>query len=100
MLKNEDFCTEFLTTYARLLQTTLDSDRLLTILDSLAAEIEREIPRQAERFGAPSATRWTQQVNYIRSFLKKRESVMVAQIKSTFSLTDEEWEAFYRSVTP
>lgn len=100
LLKNTEFRQEFLKTYARLLQTTLSKERLLPLLNTLASEIESEIPRQYAKFGAPSVARWTQQIKYIRSFIEKRETVIVAQLKSTFSLTSEEWDAVYRSVTP
>ncbi|MBR2339037.1 MAG: CotH kinase family protein [Clostridia bacterium] len=99
LLKNEEFRTDFLETYARLLQTTLSQERLLPIFNSLADEIESEIPRQYKRFGAPSVARWTQQIRYIRSFIEKREAVITAQLKGTFSLTDEEWDVLYHSVT-
>ncbi len=97
LLKNADFRKEFLLTYARLLQTTLSAERLLPILDSLTAEIETEIPRQYAEFNAPSTARWNQQVTYILNFIKGRETVMVQQLKSTFSLSDEEWDSLYKA---
>lgn len=101
LLKNETFRKEFIQTYARLLQTTLDSERLLPILNALAAEIETEIPLQYEAFSAPSVPRWNQQIRYIRTFIEGREAVMIRQLKTTFGLSDEEWEAVYTTaVTP
>ncbi len=101
LLKNEAFRREFIETYARLLQTTLDSERLLPILNSLAAEIEPEIPLQHQAYAAPSVNRWNQQVGYIRRFITGREAVIIRQLKTTFGLSDEEWETIYTSaVTP
>ena len=99
LLKNENFREEFLLTYARLLQTTLSAERLIPILDTLAAEIEQEIPRQYDRFGAPSVNTWTRQVSYMRSFLEGRESTMIAQLKTAFSLTDNEWNDLYKQAS-
>lgn len=95
LLKNDTFRTEFLTTYARLLQTTLDKDRLLPILNDLAAEIEAEIPLQYRAFSKPSVKNWEWNVNYIRKFISGREAVIIDQLKTTFSLTDEQWDTLY-----
>ncbi len=91
LLKNEDFCREFLKIYKNLTETTLSTERLLPILDRMAAEIESEIPRQYARYGAPSTLRWNQQVNFMRSFVSGRTEVIVAQLCEVFSLTEEEW---------
>lgn len=93
LLKNEDFCNEFLATYARLMKTTLATDRLTAVLDKLASEIESEIPRQYARFNAPSPATWKRQIAYIRGFIERRHEVMTAQLKGTFALSDKEWDA-------
>lgn len=95
LLKNEQFLEEFLSTYARLLQTTLDAERLIPILNNLADEIEAEIPRQYERFYAPSVNKWNQQIEYIRHFLQTREETMIKQLKTTFRVSDEQWDQLY-----
>ncbi len=93
LLSNEAFAAEFLKTYKALMKTTLHPDRLLSIVDALAEEIRTEIPRQAARYGAPQAARWEYQVNYIRSFIRGRETVITKQLCSVFGLSAEQWEA-------
>ncbi len=93
LLKNEAFCRQFLATYKSLMSTTLSADRLVPILDKLASSIESEIPRQYARYGAPSVTKWTNQVAYIRNFILTRESSITRQLFDVFDLTEEEWNA-------
>ncbi len=93
LLENEEFSREFLKTYKKLMQTTLSSERLLTILEELAAEIEQEIPRQYARYGAPSPAKWNAQINYIRTFIRGREQVIVRQLRGVFGLSEDEWQA-------
>lgn len=93
LLKNGDFRHQFLTTYKALMATTLSADRLLPILDELASSIESEIPRQYARYGAPSVTKWTNQVAYIRNFVRTRESTITRELCDVFDLTEDEWNA-------
>ncbi len=93
LFKNEDFSHAFVKEYKRLMDTTLSSDRLIPILDKLADSIRTEIPRQQARFGAPSSARFEQQVTYMQNFLKNRKTTITRQLKSVFSLSDEEWNA-------
>ena len=93
LLKNETFATAFLKTYKTLMDTVLDADRLLAIVDALANEIRAEIPRQAQKYGAPQPARWEYQVNYIRSFIRGREAVITKQLCTVFGLTTDEWTA-------
>lgn len=92
LLKNEEFAARFVELYADMMNTTLSADRLIPILDKLADAIRSEIPRQYERYGAPSATRFEQQTNYMRTFLKNRKASIIKQLKSVFDISDEEWE--------
>ena len=91
LLKNDAFRQDFLETYARLMHTTLDTERLTGILDNLVATIESEIPRQYNRFKAPSPAKWAEEIAYIRRFLARRQETIVSQLKTTFNLSDEEW---------
>lgn len=93
LLKNENFCREFLKIYKNLMETTLSAERLLPILDGLAAEIESEIPRQYARYGAPSVTKWTTQVEYMRTFIRGRKAVMTRQLCEVFALSENDWAA-------
>lgn len=93
LLKNEAFRREFLVTYKQMMASTLSAERLLPILDTLAAEIESEIPRQYARFGAPSVARWNQQIRYMRGFIEGRSENITRQLCEVFALTDAEWAA-------
>lgn len=93
LLQNEQFSREFLKIYKELMRGALSSERLLPILEDLAAEIEGEIPRQYARYGAPSPAKWNTQINYIRTFIRGRESVMTRQLRGVFGLSEDEWNA-------
>ncbi len=93
LLKNEKFGREFLKTYKQLMDTLLSPERLLPILNGLAAEIESEIPRQYARYGAPSVTKWNSQIEYMREFINTREQQIVDELCAVFSLSEEEWAA-------
>lgn len=94
LLQNEEFADGFVREYKRLMNTTLSSDRLIPILDDLADTIRSEIPRQQARFSAPAPARFEQQVTYMRNYLKNRETTITRQLKSVFSISDEEWETY------
>ena len=91
LLKNEQFSREFLQEYKSLMDNLLSAERLLPILDTLASEIATEIPRQYARFGAPTVTKWNNQIEYIRTFIRGRKEVITRQLLKTFDLTEEEW---------
>ncbi len=91
LLQNKTFQREFLSIYKSMMETTLSAERLLPILDNLAASIENEIPRQYARYGAPSVTKWTNQINYIRTFVSQRQATITQQLLTVFSLTEEDW---------
>ncbi len=93
LLKNEAFEQQFLKTYADMMNTTFDPERLLPIVDTMADAIRSEIPRQQNRYGSPSPARFESEVKYIRKFLENRQDTMTRQIKNVFDLTDEEWDA-------
>ncbi len=76
LLQNDTFRREFVKLYRELMDSLLSADRLLPILDRCASAIETEIPRQYERFGAPSMTKWTTQIEYMRKFISGREAVI------------------------
>lgn len=93
LLKNDAFSRAFVKLYKDTMKTTLAPDRLLPILNDLAAEIESEIPRQYARYGAPSVTKWNNQLEYMRDFIRGREQRMTEELCAVFSLSKEDWAA-------
>lgn len=88
LLQNQDFRREFIAQYKELMNTLLSPERLLPILDECAAAIETEIPRQYKQYGAPSITKWTTQIEYMRTFIQGREAVITRQLTDVFDLSE------------
>ncbi len=99
LLKNDAFREEFLKTYARLMHTTLNTERLVTVLDKLVAQIESEIPRQHARFKAPDPAKWNEEIAYMRGFLQRRQAMMISQLKTTFELSDQDWDHLWKQTS-
>ncbi len=57
--------------YADLMNTVFTCDNMITILDSMLAVIELEMPRQIERWGG-SMTEWESNVNDLKNFINQR----------------------------
>lgn len=83
LLRNSDFKRYFATEYCKHLKTTFSYERTSEILDEMMATIESEIPRQYERWGAPSVASWKKQCSYVDSFLKRRPAIVKEQVRTT-----------------
>lgn len=89
LLQNDTFRNEFIALYKQMMNTLLSPERLLPILDDCAAAIENEIPRQYKQYGAPSITKWTTQIEYMRTFIRGRKAVINRQLSEVFTIPEE-----------
>ena len=55
LMQNPDFRDKFIRRYAKYLNTTFKTDRMLKILDESVAIIRDEMPRQIARWGVPGS---------------------------------------------
>lgn len=82
--------------YAYLLNTTLSQESVLSLFDSMVAEIESEMPRQIERFPYPrSMSAWRSDVKTLRSILAARTAQSKKNLQSYFHLSDERMKELF-----
>lgn len=98
LLKNKDFRNKFVTEYIKALKYVFNYERSSEILANLQGSIKSEIPRQAKRWGQPSASAQQRQVDNIDRFLQKRSTYIKKQLKSHFKLTEKEYQKIWDSV--
>lgn len=73
LIANDDFRTEFAQRFVTQLNLTFNPDRVHIIIDSLAAQIAPDMPRQIERWGAiKSMEYWHDQLNQLHQFAEER----------------------------
>jgi hypothetical protein len=86
LVVNTDFVNRLLQRYAAHLGSTLHSNRFITILDGLAAEVEGEIPRHIGRWagegGMASLAARQLELERIRQFVTGRPAVAVERLQA------------------
>lgn len=96
LLQNSKGKDAFLKRYAELMNTILNETYINSVLDSLVSAIQSEIPRDRERWGK-TETQWNNSVEKIRNYVKDgaRTAAVKADLKSYFSLTDEDMKTYF-----
>ncbi|MDR2571410.1 MAG: lamin tail domain-containing protein [Oscillospiraceae bacterium] len=90
LMRNDVIRNRFLERYAELMQTVLDADRLIGILDDYAAQIESEMPQNIARWRKPSSMdAWHAELDLIRTFISQRESQIKGFMRYSFNLSPE-----------
>lgn len=88
LLRNQEFRTRFVQRFASHINTTFEPQRVLAIIDSLAAQLAPEIPRHKAKwptslsFGAT----WESQLEITREFARQRRDVMFGHLAAAFEL--------------
>jgi hypothetical protein len=93
LLKNTEFRTEFINRLAYHLNTTFTPERVVARIDEMEKVIEKEMPRQIERWGGKMSA-WRSQVQRLRNFALKRNTIMMGHIQQKFGLSNKEMEIF------
>ncbi|OQA73407.1 MAG: CotH protein [Firmicutes bacterium ADurb.Bin248] len=89
LYRNAAWRERFCKRYVYVVVNQFDPDRLIAVLDELAAEMEPEMARHIARWGTPSSlSRWKSEVESIRNFLRKRPDYALKNLKTTFGLSD------------
>ncbi len=90
LLSNIDFHNRFIQRYAAHINSTFDSERLLSIVDSLSENIAPEMPRHIERWsreeGIQSMQAWRNAIDNIKQFILHRSSYALENINNEFNL--------------
>ena len=94
LLENSEFRQFFLERFAYHLKNTFKAERVVSIIDELAKNIESEIPKNAERWGNPSFESWESHVYNLKYFAERRANFIVSYLKKHLNLTQEELALF------
>ena len=96
VLKSAEGKDAFLKRYAYLMSTVLNEQYINGVIDTLAASNQSEVPRDRERWGLSVAS-WNSAVQRVRNYVKDgvRTTAVKANLKSYFSLTDEQMAAYF-----
>ncbi len=85
LLQNPSYRLTFINRLAGCLNTVFAPERVLSVLDSLAAAIESEIPAEASEWGGSLDT-WKSDVEALRAFIRQRPDVVRGQAEKYFGL--------------
>lgn len=86
LIENQSFQHRFINRFADHLNTTFDADRVLDILERMAANIEEEIIDHNDRWPA-SAYSWEHHITRMQSFAEERVNYMFDFIEDEFDLS-------------
>lgn len=86
----------FLRRYDQLMDTILNEQYIIGVIDSLAGAIQSEMPRDRARWGR-SLSGWNNAVEKLRSYVKDgvRTKRVLADLQEYFSLTEEEMQGYF-----
>ncbi len=98
LLKNQDFRAQFLSRMALHLSTTFDTQRVLSRLDEMVAEVAHDMPYNQDRWGY-SMEKWQEYVQLLRDFVQDDQGTRVMEMmqdaQRLFSLSNDEMTAIF-----
>ena len=99
LMKNASFRDLFLTQLGRQLKTTFSQENVLSVIDSLAAELEPEIPRERERWDMTTSG-WKNSVEALRKFVRGKSGVsrtqeIINDVSSAMGLTQQQIQKYF-----
>ena len=95
LLSNDEFKQFYVERFAHHMNLTFHPDRIIERIDTLAANIETEMPRSIQRWPSPSSMdNWRMHVERLRNFARRRPAHLVRQIQRHFRLSDSEMQIF------
>ena len=86
----------FIRRYAELMDTVLNEEYIIGIIDSLAAEVESEVERDRARWGS-SVTKWNNSVEKLRAYFRDgvRDENVLEDIQDYFNLSDSQMKSYF-----
>lgn len=99
LMKNASFRDLFLTQLGRQLKTTFSQENVLSVIDSLAAQLEPEIPRERERWDMTTSG-WKNSVEALRKFVRGKSGVsrtqeIINDVSSAMGLTQKQIQKYF-----
>ena len=96
LLKNKEFRQLFLERLSLHMHETFSTQNATAVFDNLINTIKPEMQRNCERWpGVLSYARWEKNVNAFREKFKKRNVIMLNNLREYLSITDEENEKYF-----
>lgn len=93
LLRNAGFRDQFLRRFAWQIENVWPSERVIAAIDAYEQVILPEMQRDCEKWGR-TFSGWQQAVENLRTFASKRADNLVRQVKSYFSLSDDEMRGY------
>ena len=84
MLKNDSFKNEFINRFSIYMGCHLRSERCIALIDSLAANIQSEMPYHLARWN--SSSNWTYNLEVMRNFARQRPDFVYEHLQQFFNL--------------
>ena len=96
ILRNKGAQDMFLKRYAELMGTVLNEEYIVAYIDSVAAQIDSEMPRDRERWNT-TYEKWQEEVQKLRDYVKdgKRTRTVINSLRNYFYLNDEQMEYYF-----
>ena len=98
LFKNKEFKNQFIRKYAEYMHSTFSVDRLISILDEMVAEIRTEMPRQCDRWGALTVTKWDKNITKLKTMIAERWDKSVLDLKNTFKLSNDTMKELFPEI--
>ena len=96
LMQNPDFKEKFIERYAKFLNTTFKTDRMLKILDQSVALIRDEMTEQIARWRVPSTIQaWNDNVAALRTITSKKRALMIASLQQSFDLSQAKMKELF-----
>lgn len=89
LFKNEAYKTYFIEKYAEYLNTVFKPERMIEILEQMVDEIDEEMVRQCERWGAMTYSKWEKNIQNLKTIIEKRWNYSKGDLQETFGLSNE-----------
>lgn len=94
LYSSEAWREKFVKRFVEIAYGSFDTDRLLRLVDEMAAEIRPEMERQVERWGMhDSVADWEQEIEGLKRNITARRETALKQLQNMFGLTGEEMKA-------
>ncbi|HNJ89846.1 MAG TPA: lamin tail domain-containing protein [Chitinophagales bacterium] len=89
LMDNEDFKIDFINRYADLMNYYFTWDRIESLIDVNADEIEAEIPAQNARWGTGTLATWNNGVSELKAFFDNRVYYQRNEIENYLDMNDQ-----------
>ena len=78
------------------INNTFQPDKLVALVDEMAAGMEPEMSKQIARFGQPSSvSAWKQEIESFKRQLRERPKYAKQLVKNYFGLSDEKMKELF-----